>query len=159
MAPPNFSDPALFPAFRNLPVPDAETGSSEWWLVAQVKENMTITKPTLIVTDIDGEDFAVTFEESVDLKPWRKGSCFVLPQARRTIGKEGKKGFVTVPRGEGAEAKVVLGGWEVVRKWEERREEVCATCGTEGAKTCTGCESVKYCGKVSLDPWRNTALN
>lgn len=155
MTRPHFSDPSRFPAFRDLPAASTTTaeddsGSSEWWLIAQVKENMTITKPTLIVSDRNREDFAVTFEDqSVDLKPWRKGSCLVVPRAQRTLPRrEGEKGFVSV----GSEhVRCVPGGWEVLKRWEERKgEDACGGgCGETGVRACTGCEGVRYCGKVS----------
>lgn len=111
---------------------------------------MTITKPTLIVTDRDEEDFAITFEELVDLTPWRKGTCLVVPQARRKMpGKQEKKGFVSVPAGKSQEVEMIPGGWDILKRWEERVEEECAGgCGRQGVKACTGCKAVKYCGKV-----------
>lgn len=153
--PPHFSDPTSFPAFCDLPAEStADDSSSEWWLLGQVKENMTITKPTLVVSDRNREDFAVTFEDlGVDLKPWKKGSCLVVPRARRRGGEEGrKKGFVSVPRGASGDVRCVPGGWEVLKRWEEGggEEDGCGGgCGERGVRACTGCECVKYCGKVS----------
>lgn len=103
---PDLSDPALFPTFRELPAAatagDATAGSAEgegtWTLLAQIKENMTITKPTLIATDRSGVDFAIIFEEpGFSLKGFRKGYTLLVPGARRTDREEvGKKAVVRV---------------------------------------------------------------
>lgn len=69
---------------------------------------MTITQPTLIVTDRTGVDFALLFEDkTTSLKGFRKGFTVAVPGARRTDREgEGKKGVVRVPAGRGAEVKV-----------------------------------------------------
>lgn len=108
---PDFSDSALFPVFRELPpVGTAGSGSdvaAGWVLVAQIKENMTITKPTLIVTDRTGVDFAVLFDDvGMSLKGFRKGYTIVIPGARRTDKGEGKKDIVQIEAGAGAEVRV-----------------------------------------------------
>ncbi len=43
MAPPDFTDTAVFPDFADLPV-SPSAGERPWWLVAEVKDDMTITK-------------------------------------------------------------------------------------------------------------------
>ncbi|KAJ3560859.1 hypothetical protein NPX13_g9161 [Xylaria arbuscula] len=108
-----FADASRFPAFYELPsTVDSETADSlsldkSWCLLAQIKENMTITKPTLIVTDRKGVDFALLFEDGVSLKGFRKGYTVAIPGARRTDREgEGKKAVVRVPAGRGAEVKV-----------------------------------------------------
>ncbi|KAF2962733.1 hypothetical protein GQX73_g10838 [Xylaria multiplex] len=107
-----FIDPSQFPTFYELPaasaggqVPGSPDGS--WCLLAQIKENMTITKPTLIVTDRTGVDFALLFEDMISLKGFRKGYTVAVPNARRTDREgEGKKAVVRVPVGQSAEVKV-----------------------------------------------------
>ncbi|EFQ32382.1 uncharacterized protein GLRG_07526 [Colletotrichum graminicola M1.001] len=50
------------------PKPSSHDVLEEWFLVAEVKQNMTITKPTLVVVDRGGTEFAVTFEDrGIDL--------------------------------------------------------------------------------------------
>lgn len=159
MAPLSFSDQAVFPAFQQLPTTTEDAPDADWWLLALVKENMTITSPTLVVGDRSGEDFAVVFEQTtLDLKPWKKGSLLVLPRARRTErGEEKRKAVVRVPAGEEKTAGVVYGGWDVLRLWEERSssDDGVVKCGAgecekEGVAKCMGCGVVKYCGKVSF---------
>lgn len=117
---PDLSDSALFPAFAELPpavtalvglgsdaAATSAASSSSWVLLAQIKENMTITKPTLIVTDRTGVDFAVMFEDArVSLKGFRKGYTMVIPAARRTDKGEGKKAIVRIEEGGGAGVRV-----------------------------------------------------
>jgi len=71
---------------------------------------MTITKPTLIVTDRTGIDFALLFEdEGLNLKEkgYKKGYTIVVPNARRTDREgEGKKAVVRVPKGGAGDVKV-----------------------------------------------------
>ncbi|TGJ81493.1 hypothetical protein E0Z10_g7279 [Xylaria hypoxylon] len=108
-----FADPSQFPTFYELPAAasaagQASTSSDEsWCLLAQIKENMTITKPTLIVTDRTGVDFALLFEDAISLKGFRKAYTVVVPNARRTDREgDGKKAVVRVPAGRSAEVKV-----------------------------------------------------
>lgn len=79
-------------------------------MVAQVKNNMTITKPTLIVTDKSGMDFAVTFEEdrAYDLKGrgLKKGNTMVIPNARRLEKGPGKKDVVVIEKDDCEKVKV-----------------------------------------------------
>ena len=103
---PDFSDSSLFPTFRELPpaAGDDATGNADaggWSLLAQIKENMTITKPTLIATDRSGVDFAIIFDEpGFSLKGFRKGYTLLVPAARRTDREElGKKAVVRVEAG------------------------------------------------------------
>lgn len=168
---PDFSNTATFPAFDALPIEDGPASSGpdareEWFLVAQVKQNMTITKPTVVVSDRAGDEFAITFEDrGIDLRPVKTGWTIVVPRAARTTPKEGKKGFVRVAEGRGTGVKYVPAGLErvfelgrAVREGGEGdagdvpAESVCAGCGrTEGSlKSCTGCGVVRYCGKVSF---------
>ncbi|KAI1350290.1 hypothetical protein F5Y01DRAFT_315863 [Xylaria sp. FL0043] len=107
-----FADTSHFPAFYELPAVSSsdqhdEPSDKRWWLLAQIKENMTITKPTLIVTDRTGVDFALLFEDKMDLKGFRKGHTIAVPRARRTDREgDGKKAVVHVPLGSGADVKV-----------------------------------------------------
>lgn len=112
------TSPSQFPAFYELPAvsestdlgsrgPTPDAADGKWWLLAQTKENMTITQPTLIVTDRTGVDFALLFEDGFSLRGFRKGFTLAVPSARRTDREgEGKKAVVRVPAGRGADVKV-----------------------------------------------------
>ncbi|KAJ2971980.1 hypothetical protein NUW58_g9282 [Xylaria curta] len=116
---------------------------------------MTITKPTLIVTDRTGVDFALLFEDGISLKRFRKGYTIVAANARRTDREgEGKKAVVRIPAGQGGDVKVVPGSLERVTELgivldTEGLDRKCAACGkTEGTfMKCTGCGFAAYCGK------------
>lgn len=116
---PDFTDPALFPAFYELPsdveiasAPAAGVEAASWWMLAQVKVNMTLTKPTLIVTDRRGLDFAVTFEDtSMDLKGYKKGYTMVVPRAQRTDREEGKKAVMRIEAGNCTSVQVSSTRW------------------------------------------------
>jgi hypothetical protein len=166
---PDLSDTALFPPFAGLPTETEHTtlsategsGKGDWWLLGQVKENMTITKPTLVLTDRSGVDFALTFEDKrTDLRPFRKGSTAIVPRARRTApGEEGRKGFVKIDVGDGGvkvlgvglEKLLELGG--MIGRFEDgdgSGSGRCDCCAEEGSGLlkCTGCRVARYCGKV-----------
>ncbi|KAI1495418.1 hypothetical protein F5X99DRAFT_403638 [Biscogniauxia marginata] len=166
---PNFTDLAAFPAFYELPpaLPSASSPSSgysdggdlTWFLLAQIKENMTLTKPTLIVTDRKGVDFAVTFEDDpgvVDLKGrgFRKGHTLVAARATRTDREEGKKAIVRIERGCGGDVKVIPGSLERVFELGlvldgDDVGRKCAACGNDAGSLsrCTGCGTAAYCSK------------
>ncbi|KAI1205160.1 uncharacterized protein F4807DRAFT_471283 [Annulohypoxylon truncatum] len=173
---PNFTNPQTFPTFAELPpssTPSPPTPS--WFLLAQIKENMTITKPTLVVRDRSGTDFAVTFDDGdhhgldgsdgTKLR-FRKGHTLVVPRAARTDRGEGKKALVRVSEGRGREVRVlpaslerVVGLGALVDEEEEgggEKKKGCAACGKEGEvegegerklMRCTGCGVVAYCSK------------
>ncbi|KAI5860286.1 hypothetical protein GGS23DRAFT_243586 [Durotheca rogersii] len=128
---PNFGDPTLFPTFQEL---SSSTPASPPFLLAQIREDMTITKPTLIVRDRTGAEFAVTFDDGdhrgLDAPPssssaaphdlltagggasagkrFRRGHTLVVPAAAREArGGGGKKDVVRVPRGGGAAVRVL----------------------------------------------------
>lgn len=166
-----FSDKALFPSFDDLPTAlsaepqpskesDAaarEDGPGRWFLVGQITENMTITKPTLILRDRNSSAFALTFEGAVDLKGWRKGYTLIAENVRRTEAREeGKRGFVRVEKGNegrvrcipGPMDKVIVLGGELANGASREGGE-CRACGREGGKKCLGCGWVRFCGKVS----------
>ncbi|KAI4600826.1 hypothetical protein KJ359_012988 [Pestalotiopsis sp. 9143b] len=110
---PDFTDDALFPTFYTLPTTTDEAAredSGDWFMVAEVKNNMTITKPTLIATDRGGMDFAVTFEEDRgwDLKArgLKKGATMVVPRARRVDKGPGRKDVLVVEREDCESVKV-----------------------------------------------------
>lgn len=160
----------VIPAFYDLPAvggPEPATGAA-WFLLAQVKENMTLTKPTLIVTDRRGVDFAVTFEAAgFDLSAFRKGrTTLVVPGARRTDRGEGKKAIVAVPAAACAAVRAVPAPLDRVLALGARLSQgdgrACAACdrrqpeeeaGAAAAAAalmrCTGCGCVRYCSKVS----------
>ncbi|KAI1086937.1 hypothetical protein F5B19DRAFT_100747 [Rostrohypoxylon terebratum] len=155
---PAFTNPQTFPTFDELPSSSSASSTpnpSPWFLLAQIKENMTITKPTLVVRDRANIDFAVTFDDGDhhglagaggEKLRFRKGYTLVVPRATRTDRGEGKKALVRVPEGQGREVRVVPGSLERVLALgaeldglmggENGDEEVkrCAACGKEGAK-------------------------
>lgn len=158
---PAFTNFQTFPTFDELPSssssssPSSSTQSSPWFLLAQIKENMTITKPTLVVRDRSNTDFAVTFDDgdhhgltgaSGEKLRFRKGHTLVVPGATRTDRGEGKKALVRVLEGKGREVKVVPGSLEKVitlgaeldgsedGEDGDRVVRKCAACGKEGAK-------------------------
>ncbi|KAL2758190.1 hypothetical protein ACRALDRAFT_1061407 [Sodiomyces alcalophilus JCM 7366] len=172
-SPPSSSTP---PTPQTAPPPSYSptTTTNTHFLLAQVKQNMTITKPTLVVTDRQGTDFAITFEDrGIDLRPVKAGWTVVVPGATRVApSAEGKRGFVRVPQGRGTgvhylpaslERVLELGVQLYEAEVEERRAaeggdaaepEECVSCGaTEGEgggrlMRCTGCKWVRYCNKA-----------
>lgn len=170
---PDFSSTTLFPTFITIPQDDEDgehqqqqqhEDGSDYYLLAQVKDNMTINKPTLVLTDRDANPFALVFEglgrDDLDLKGlgFKKGCTAVVPCARRTRpANETKRGFVRVAHGDATRVKAVPA--PLARVLEVARSAPkgtrCETCGKEeggdGArlKSCTGCERVGYCSKVS----------
>ncbi|CRK30867.1 hypothetical protein BN1723_003985 [Verticillium longisporum] len=190
---PDFTSPAVFPAFANLPLgsnippppsktsndpppyapgdaPDASApptytpvpATTTHFLLAEVKQNMTITKPTLIATDRAGADFAITFEDrGIDLRPVKSGWTVVVPGATRTSPAEGKRGFVRVGEGRGTGVHYLPAGLERVLDLGRQLGEaarggeaaVCAGCEKEETEgdalmRCTGCGRARYCSKV-----------
>lgn len=168
MSPPDFANTTLFPSFDTCPSTSAAAlPGSNWYLLAQIKDDMTITKPTLVLSDRDGAPFALVFDglERGDLNfktlGLKKGCTAVVPRARKTPPKEeGKRGFVSVENGRAAEVKAIPGPLERVLAVGERMQGAedgsgrCETCGGEGhLMRCTGCGGVEYCSKVSLLPF------
>lgn len=170
---PDFSNTTLFPTFITIPQDDEDgehqqqqqhEDGSGYYLLAQVKDNMTINKPTLVLTDRDTNPFALVFEglgrDDLDLKGlgFKKGYTAVVPRARRTRpADETKRGFVRVARQDAARVKAVPAPLARVLEvaGSAPKGTRCETCGKEeggdGArlKSCTGCERVGYCSKVS----------
>ncbi|KAI1808890.1 hypothetical protein F4811DRAFT_566492 [Daldinia bambusicola] len=180
---PIFTDPVLFPSFHELPSSSAAATPSTapaagQFLLAQIKEDMTITKPTVIVRDRSGADFAVTFEDG-DHRGlgqgqggirFRKGHTLVVPRATRTDRGEGKQAIVRVPPGEGANVRILPAGLDQVFELGAvldgiegvGRGRKCAACGKEEEEEkegeegegknslmrCTGCGVVAYCSKA-----------
>lgn len=171
---PDFTNSLLFPPVNSIPIPDlspvsiasdgtftvpevlhASDSSPKHYLLAEIKHNMTITKPTLICVDRKGTEFAVTFNTPVDLKArgLKKGNTVVVPNARLIPPKtEGGQSSVQVFAGEEEFVKVIPGGlgrvMEGVKGLEGKKGE-CACCGKREGKLnkCTGCGTVRYCGK------------
>lgn len=168
---PDFTNTSLFPTFLTIPQDDPETppppatGSSSseeaWFLLAQIKDNMTINKPTLVLTDRDANPFALVFEglgrDDLDLKGlgFKKGCTAIIPRARRTKpADETKRGFVRVEKGDAGTVRAVPAPLaRVLEVGGKGKGDTCETCGKEGGdgglKSCTGCERVGYCSKVS----------
>lgn len=167
---PDFANTTLFPTFLTIPQDDesdptpkltSSSSDEEWYLLAQIKDNMTINKPTLVLTDRDASPFALVFEglgrDDLDLKGLglKKGCTAVIPRARRTKpADETKRGFVRIDKGDAGMVRAVPGPLarvlEVGGKTKGSRCENCGKDGEEGGlKSCTGCERVGYCSKVS----------
>lgn len=166
---PDFSNTTHFPSFLTIPERERDAppsssplpeGVTAWHLLAQVKDNMTINKPTLVLTDRDGSPFALVFEglerDGLDLKGlgFKKGCTAVIPNAFRTSpAAEGKRGFVRVEKEDARAVRAVPGPLERVLQLGGKVKGLrCETCGAEGEgglKSCTGCERVGYCSKVS----------
>lgn len=170
---PDFSNTTHFPSFLTIPEQERDAPSSSsslpagvtaWHLLAQVKDNMTLNKPTLVLSDRDGSPFALVFEglerDGLDLKALglKKGCTAVIPNAVRTRpAAEGKRGFVRIDKERAGTVRAVPGPLaRVLELGGKARGTSCETCGVEGGgekglKSCTGCERVGYCSKVSLD--------
>jgi hypothetical protein len=177
---PDFTNTRLFPSFARCPILGAAPPKEEhmiqdeetWFLIAQIKNDMTITKPTLVLTDRDGVEFALVFDglgrHELDFKKHglKKGVTIVVPRARRTPPREEKgQGFVSIEKGREDQLSVIPGPlfrvMKVVEEMRRRREvedlenneDACAGCGQlragEVLKLCTGCSEVRYCNKVS----------
>ncbi|CAK7211361.1 hypothetical protein SCUCBS95973_001086 [Sporothrix curviconia] len=99
---PDLGDRSLFPPFLELPEDNGASSSSSSSssatpadsnavLLAQIKDNMTITKPTLVLTDRDGHGFALVFDgldrDGLDLGKLglKKGATAVVRGARQTV--------------------------------------------------------------------------
>ncbi|KAL5871996.1 hypothetical protein ACKVWC_007632 [Pyricularia oryzae] len=167
MAPlPDFSNRERFPTFVTIPeagapASDGSQQPEEWYLLAHIKNDMTIAKPTLVVEDRDGSPFAVVFEgygrDDLDLKArgLKKGNTIVLPRARRVPpADETKRGFVRVDKADAAAVKAVPGALERVLALGgvEENATVCSACGGKGEagaglSRCVGCGRARYCGK------------
>lgn len=168
MALPDFTNTTVFPSFLTIPEHDRDTPSSSsttqnetsWHLLAQIKDNMTINKPTLVLKDRDDSPFALVFEglerDDLDLKGlgFKKGSTAVIPNATRTRpAEEGKRGFVRIEKGHARGVRAVPGPLaRVLELGGKVKGDKCETCGADGEsglKSCTGCARVGYCSKVS----------
>ncbi|KAK3359061.1 hypothetical protein B0T25DRAFT_564111 [Lasiosphaeria hispida] len=159
---PPFTSLTTFPTFATLPTPqDPDPSEEPWYLLAEIKDDMTITKPTLVCLDLAGSPFALVFDglerDGLNLKAlgFRKGASVVVPRARRTPPKdETKRGFVSVERGRAAEVRAVPGPLRTVLEVAEGlrgqgERPGCAGCGRAkgGLARCTGCGGVRYCSK------------
>ncbi|EAQ85801.1 predicted protein [Chaetomium globosum CBS 148.51] len=109
---PDFTSPTTFPPFTSIPTTTTPSNSDQqqqqepYYLLAQIHQNMTLTKPTLVCTDATNTSFAVVFgsrpasgPDTLDLSRlgYRRGATLALPGARRTPPKEGdgSRGFTT----------------------------------------------------------------
>lgn len=144
MALPDFSSRTLFPTFNSLTESPPPTSTPSWYLLAEVKDDMTIMKPTLVLRDRDTSPFALVFEglgrDDLDLKKlgMKKGATVVVPRACRTTPKdETKRGFVRVEEGTAGEVKAVPGpltkvlevGMRMREREAEGESEKCKRCG------------------------------
>ncbi|CAN8106135.1 unnamed protein product [Discula destructiva] len=160
---PDFTNIESFPSFAIIPelaydAPVVEAAAPKWHLLAEVKDNMTINKPTLVLNDRDASPFALVFEgldrDGLDLKGlgFKKGSTAVIPNAIRVKpAKEGQRAFVRIEAGQAGSVKAVPGPLaRVLEMGGQAKRDECETCGAEGdkgLKSCTGCERVGYCSK------------
>jgi len=144
MPTPDFNSPTLFPPFLSLPLttttipppgtegsqaaltnfsslkphkieyPDPSLQQHDYYLMATVLQNMTITKPTLILTDSTGQRFALVYADRVAPGP------FAGPRGGGTVGPNvldlGRKGFkagsTTVVLKNAKRNVVVREGWD-----------------------------------------------
>ncbi|KAL1878781.1 hypothetical protein VTK73DRAFT_7538 [Phialemonium thermophilum] len=143
---PDFANPSLFPPLASCPAapldPSAAASASApaHFLLAQITDDMTITKPTLVATDRTGTSFAIVFEAAgaasgppdrgfLRARGLRKGHTVVVPWARRRVPGSGRREFVAVEcggeSGEVGGVRVVPGSLarvlEVGRVMRERR--------------------------------------
>ncbi|AEO63529.1 uncharacterized protein THITE_27976, partial [Thermothielavioides terrestris NRRL 8126] len=113
---PDFTSPTIFPPFNALPFttttpsspspspsqpknhqpppgPTHEAQAQDYYLLAQITHNMTLTKPTLILADRAGTSFALVYTSRPGAGPdapdlaargMRRGATVVLRGARRT---------------------------------------------------------------------------
>jgi hypothetical protein len=126
---PDFTSPHTFPPFTALPLTtDDPPKEEEYYLLAQISQNMTLTKPTLILSDTTNTTFALVFDsrpgsgpETLDFAKlgYKKGATLVVPRARRTPPKDAegenggggqKQGFVAVGREREGDVGVIPGG-------------------------------------------------
>ncbi|KAK0727030.1 hypothetical protein B0T26DRAFT_637160 [Lasiosphaeria miniovina] len=173
MVVPDFADTAAFPTFAGLPEivttasqeQQAENNNKEedWFLLGQIKDDMTITQPTLVLFDRAGSPFALMFDGlgpgAVDFRArgLRKGSTAVVPRAHRTPPKdESKRGFVALAPEDAGSVRAVPGPLPRVielGKWLRERRAAgavgCDGCWREDGemKKCTACGELQYCGK------------
>ncbi|ROW00779.1 hypothetical protein VMCG_06524 [Cytospora schulzeri] len=162
----DFTNTTLFPNFSTIPKQDQDAVSppapsppgERWYLLAEVKDNMTIVKPTLILTDCNGSPFALVFEglgpDGLDFKGlgFKKGSTVVIPNAVRiTPADKMKRGFVSIEKGGAADVRAVACNLaRVLELGGKVKGQECETCGRDGGnglKSCTGCERAGYCSK------------
>ncbi|KAK4150966.1 hypothetical protein C8A00DRAFT_36389 [Chaetomidium leptoderma] len=146
---PDFTTPNIFPPFSALPLttqddnpPPNPTTTPSHYLLAEITENMTLTKPTLILTDLTASTFALIFHSRPASGPdtldfaklgYKKGATLVIPDARRTPGKsEGKQGFVAVTREQERGVRVVPAGLKNVVGVMERLAERDGVVGHDG---------------------------
>ena len=162
MAIPDLNDRALFPPFVELPEEHGDGGDGDGrWLLAQIKDNMTITKPTLVLADRDGHPFALVFDgvghDGLDLGTLglKKGATAVVRNARQSVpagsgdidngpetmtSKAAKRPFVRIAAGEAHTVQAVPGGLEQtlaaagkLRRRLDAEAEACDACDACGS--------------------------
>ncbi|KAL2145559.1 hypothetical protein VTI28DRAFT_6797 [Corynascus sepedonium] len=167
---PDFTSTTTFPPFTSLPFTttasqpvekqEQQQEEEEYYLLAEIKNNMTLTKPTLICTDSTGAtSFAVVFDsrsavpgpDALDLARlgYKRGATLVLPRARRTLRAssrqegdgEGGNGFVAVSRADEAGVRVVPARLELLRRVGAllRGKDAKWGDGTAGGRGCESC--------------------
>ncbi|KAK3996726.1 hypothetical protein QBC44DRAFT_347511 [Cladorrhinum sp. PSN332] len=182
--PPSYSSPHIPPSYSepSTPAPppptysetDTSSSKSSHYLLAQIQENMTLNKPTLILRDLAGTSFALVWNgltrDSLDFKKLglKKGNSLLLPNVLRTEPQqEGKQALIKLygSSWDDEQVKVIPGPLEKVVEvgqfWDELGHEAkCANCGKESEegelKKCTGCGRVGYCSKeCQVEGWND----
>ncbi|PSR83508.1 hypothetical protein BD289DRAFT_483302 [Coniella lustricola] len=168
---PDFANTALFPSFHDIPddnsAPQIQAQATQYFLLAQVRNNMTITKPTLTLTDrTHTTEFALVYDglgrDDLDFARLGVGSgsgnstkptVAVIPNAVRT-GKEGaKQGFVRIAAGDAASVGFVPGRLERVLEvggWEGKGDACQVKDWTEGGHN-ADCKMLKALANVFHD--------
>ncbi|CAK7201675.1 hypothetical protein SEUCBS139899_004384 [Sporothrix eucalyptigena] len=172
---PDLGDRSLFPPFLELPEDHGASSSSigsvgvDRILLAQVKDNMTITKPTLVLTDRDGHGFALVFDgldrDGLDLNKLglKKGATAVVHGARQTVpeqkntdetltAKAARRQFLRVAPGQVHTVQAVPTGLEqtvaLAAKLREQQQRTLA----EGTYHCEACGVSGTSNTSELDP-------
>jgi hypothetical protein len=118
---------------------------------------MTLTKPTLILSDVQSNSFALVFDmpqDALNLSALglKKGATVVIPRATKTLPPDGeggkKQGFVRLGMDQVSSVRAIpagLGRTVQVARWLRERESETEKEGEErGGGGETGCES---CGR------------
>lgn len=158
---PDLGDRSLFPAFLDLPedAGGATPGSVgvDRVLLAQVKDNMTITKPTLVLTDRDGHGFALVFDgydrDGLDLakQGLKKGATAVVRGARQTVpeqrgdesltAKAARRPFVRVAPGQAHSVQSVPAALDQTIAAAAKLRAQQQRARAEGRQHCAACDA------------------
>ncbi|CAK7245964.1 MAG: hypothetical protein STHCBS139747_007569 [Sporothrix thermara] len=170
---PDLADRSLFPPFLELPEDShgasstATSESSAPVLLAQIKDNMTITKPTLVLTDRDGHGFALVFDgldrDGLDLGKLglKKGATAVVRGARQTVpapsaaepgapetmtAKAARRQFMRIAPGQAHTVQAVPAGLEQTLAIAAALRSQQSRMLAEGCGHCAACDAAGSCG-------------